>query len=238
MKFLIITSLIMTAMFQTDTITLGNGEKLSVYFLGHASLRMEYAGKVIYIDPVGMFSDYSNAPQADLILVTHHHDDHLDKELVGRLSKAGTRFISTQTVVDAMGRGEAMKNGDATIVGDWIGIEAVPSYNTTPGREIFHPSGGRDNGYVLSVGGTRIYVAGDGEPTQEMKALKNIDIAFLPVNQPYTMTVDQAAEAVKAIKPKVFYPYHYGQTDQGTDIDALVKKLEGSGIEVRVRPME
>lgn len=225
-------------MIQNDIIKLKDGKDMTVYFLGHASLRMEYDGKVIYVDPVSMFADYSDFPKADVILVTHQHDDHLDKDLVGRLSKAGTKFISTQTVVNEMGRGEVMKNGDATIVGDWLGIEALPAHNTTPGREVFHPQGGRDNGYILSIGGSRIYVAGDGEVTPEMKAVKNIDVAFLPVNQPYTMTVDQAAEAVTAIKPTIFYPYHYGQTDQKTDIDALVKKLKGSGIEVRVRPME
>ncbi len=222
----------------SDVITLGSGERLAISFLGHASLAMEYAGKYIYVDPVGTFADYSDAPKADLILVTHQHDDHLDKDLVMQLSKAGTRFISTQTVVDEMGRGEVMKSGDATIIGEWVGIQVMPAYNTTPGRDIFHPRDRRDNGYILSIGGTRIYIAGDGEPTPEMMALKDIDIAFLPVNQPYTMTVEQAAEAARAIKPKIFYPYHYGQTDQKTDIKKLEKLLLGSDIEVRVMPME
>ena len=221
-----------------DVITLNSGERLTISFLGHASLAMEYAGKYIYVDPVSTFADYFDAPKADLILVTHQHDDHLDKDLIGHLSKTGTRFISTRTVVDEMGRGEAMDNGDATIIGEWVGIQVVPAYNTTSGRDKFHPRERHDNGYVLTIGGTRIYVAGDGEPTPEMLALKDIDIAFLPVNQPYTMTVEQAAQAVKAINPKIFYPYHYGQTDQKTDIDRLVKLLNGSGIDVRVRPME
>ena len=221
-----------------DIITLNSGEKLTISFLGHASLALEYDGKYIYVDPVRTFADYSDAPKADLILVTHQHDDHLDKDLVMQLSKAGTRFISTPTVIGEMGRGEVMNNGDATIIGEWVGIQVMPAYNTTAGRDVFHPRERRDNGYVLTIGGTRIYVSGDGEPTPEMMALKDIDIAFLPVNQPYTMTVEQAAEAVRAINPKVFYPYHYGQTDQKTDIGKLEKLLDGSGIEVRVRPME
>ena len=120
---------------------------------------------------------------------------------------------------------------------DYLKVEAVAAYNTTDGHLQFHPKEREDCGYVLTIGGSRIYIAGDTEPTPELKALKNIDIAFLPVNQPYTMTVDQAVEAVKAIRPTIFYPYHYGEVEEKTDIDRLARELEGV-TEVRIRPME
>ena len=118
-----------------------------------------------------------------------------------------------------------------------IDIEAIPAYNFTEGHENFHPAGGRDNGYLLSLGGTRIYIAGDTENTPEMMQLQDIDIAFLPVNQPYTMTVDQAAEAVRAIHPTIFYPYHYGQVEEQTDINRLVELVKDI-TDIRIRPME
>ena len=116
-------------------------------------------------------------------------------------------------------------------------MEAVPAYNTSEDRQQFHPREREDCGYVLTIGGTRIYIAGDGENTPEMKALHGIDIAFLPVNQPYTMTVDQAVDAVKAIRPAIFYPYHYGEVEEKTDIDRLSRELTDI-TEIRIRPME
>lgn len=227
----------MNAMDQNDVIITRDGGELSIWFLGHASLRFGFGGKTIYVDPVGLFADYAGAPGADVILVTHQHDDHLDSDLVGRLSKSTTEIISTFDVVAALGRGKAMKNGDRIMLGDWLVIDAVAAYNTTHGRDVFHPEGAY-NGYVLTLGGTRIYVAGDTEPTPEMLALKDIDIAFLPVNQPYTMTEEQAVEAVKKIHPSIFYPYHYGQTDHKTDLRKVAAGLAGTGIEVRIRAME
>ena len=130
-----------------------------------------------------------------------------------------------------------MRPGSVATPRDYVKVEAVAAYNTTPGHLQFHPKEREDCGYILTVGGTRIYIAGDTEPTPELRALRDIDIAFLPVNQPYTMTVDQAVEAVKAIRPAIFYPYHYGEVDEKTDIGRLVRETEGL-TDTRVRPME
>ncbi len=227
----------MNTTYCTDKITTRSGEELSISFFAHASLGMDFGGKTIYIDPVGLFADYSDAPKADVILITHHHRDHLDMDLVELLSKNSTELISTSTVVAELGRGKAMNNGDRIMLGDWLIIDAIPAYNTTAGRDVFHPQG-QNNGYLLTLGGTRIYVSGDTEPTEEMLALKDIDVAFLPVNQPYTMTEEQAVEAAKAIHPAIFYPYHYGQSDHKTDIQKVADGLAGTGIEVRIREME
>ncbi len=222
---------------QNDAITTRNGGELSITFLGHASLCLGYGGKTIYIDPVGFFADYSAAPKADVILITHHHSDHLDTDLVEQLSKPATEIIAAPEAVSLLGRGKEMKNGNRIMLGDWLVVDAVPAYNTTPGRDVFHPEGAF-NGYILTLGGTRIYVAGDTEPTPEMLEIKDIDIAFLPVNQPYTMTEEQAVEAAKALRPAVFYPYHYGQTDHKTDLRKVAGGLADTGIEVRIRAME
>ncbi len=226
-----------TCKYPQDTIETHAGGKLKITFFAHSSLMFEYAGRHIYIDPVKGNAVYASLPCADVILVTHDHYDHFDIPVIERLSASSTVFIGNRAAVEQLGRGEAMANGDRKSL-PFMDIEAVPAYNTTPDRQGFHPPGGRDNGYVLTFGGTRVYVAGDTEDTPEMLALKDIDVAFLPVNQPYTMTEEQAARAVKALKPKIFYPYHYGQTEQRTDLAKLQKLLEGSGAEVRIRPME
>ena len=131
-------------------------------------------------------------------------------------------------------KGQAMKNGDILQITPEIKLEAVPAYNTTPGRDKFHPKG-RDNGYILTVGGTRIYIAGDTEDIPEMKQIKNIDIAFLPVNQPYTMTPEQAIQSAKIIQPHILYPYHYGDTNINEVKDGLKNEKE---IEVRIRALQ
>ena len=120
---------------------------------------------------------------------------------------------------------------------DGVKIEAVPAYNISEGHLDFHPKSREDCGYILTLGGNRFYISGDTENNEDVKAVKSVDVAFLPVNQPYTMTVDQAVDAVKAIKPAIFYPYHYGEVEEKTDIDRLVCELAGV-TEVRVRPME
>ncbi len=240
------------AIYPSDTLTTRSGLPLTFTFFGHASLAIEFDGKHYYIDPVSAeaggaaFDDYAAMPKADFIVVTHPHEDHLDRRVIAKLSKKGTTVACDGSSAKRLGTGLAESialfkpgnKGQMTGRGQTeVWFEAVPAYNTSPEQLKFHPRRSLFNGYVFTMGGTRIYIAGDTEPTPEMLALRDIDIAFLPVNQPYTMKVDQAVEAVKAIRPKIFYPYHYGQTEFKTDIDRLVRELEGV-TEVRIRPME
>jgi L-ascorbate metabolism protein UlaG (beta-lactamase superfamily) len=193
---------------------------------------------VIHVDPVADEGDYSLLPKADIVLVTHHHSDHFDTEALGKILTKETKVFLTQKCPwsSTIGSPVIMKNGDVQKIFDFT-IEAIPAYNIkhmrSPGNP-FHPKG-EGNGYILSVGDTRIYIAGDTENTPEMKALRHIDIAFLPMNLPYTMTPEMVADAVRAFKPAVLYPYHYGSTDTGV----LVKLLAGSPeTEVRIRDMK
>lgn len=217
--------------FETDRFEAGGG-KLAIYFIGHGSLMIHYGKLVIQVDPVGRYADYGKLYKADIVLITHEHSDHLDAEAVSQTEKQGTRIILNRAARDQLGKGEVLKNGDLVTVRG-IKIAAVPAYNTSEGRDRFHPKG-RDNGYVLTIGDKRIYIAGDTEDIPEMADLKNIDIAFLPVNQPYTMTPQQAANAARAIKPKVLYPYHYGETDVSV-LSGMLKDVPG--LEVRIRSL-
>ncbi|MGD9610016.1 MAG: MBL fold metallo-hydrolase [Desulfovibrionaceae bacterium] len=210
------------------------GGPLRIVCIGHGSLRFEYGGKVIYVDPYGKVGDYGAMPPADLVLLTHEHFDHLDPEALGKIAGPDTPLILTGACLERLGRGTVLAAGQSTsLLG--IGIEAVPAYNLVHKRESgepYHPKG-RGNGYVLTFGNVRVYVAGDTENIPEMAALKDIDIAFLPMNLPYTMTPEMVAAAAKMFRPKVLYPYHYGDTDPAK----LTALLAGSGIEVRVRDM-
>lgn len=212
------------------------GKTVEIEPLIHASMRIVYDNKEIEIDPVGSLggrtTDYAEFPKADLILVTHEHHDHLDPEAIKVLSKNDTVVIANPNSASILGYGEVMKNGDRKEI-EGIGIEAVPAYNVSPDRLQFHPKG-RDNGYVLTLGDIRIYIAGDTEVIPEMESLKDIDIAFLPCNLPYTMTPDQLIKAAEIIKPKVVYPYHYGTTDLSSITPALASK----GIYVRICPFD
>lgn len=205
--------------------------KLTVYFFGHASLMMTWGKIVVYVDPVTEHADYRKLPKADLILVTHEHYDHLDAKAIAAIEKKGTRIVLNQAGRDQLGKGDALANGDSIDI-DGIKITAVPAYNTTAGRDKFHPKGGRDNGYLLKLGGKTMYLAGDTEDIPEMSQLGRIDIAFLPMNQPYTMTPSQAAHAATMINPQVLYPYHYGDTDVN-DLGKLIKDIE-----LRIRKMK
>ena len=196
----------------------------------------EYDGKEILIDPVTKLGDkiidYSGLPKADYIIVTHEHGDHFDKEAIATLTNDKTQFITNARCAGMIGYGKVMKNGDQLQVDD-IHVEAVPAYNITEGHQQFHPKG-RDNGYVLTIDGLRIYIAGDTEDIPEMASLKDIDIAFLPCNQPYTMTTDQLQRAARVFKPRVLFPYHYSQTD----LRPAVEQLQKEGMDVRVRHYE
>ena len=220
-----------------DTFTTPGGKTVEIEPLIHASIRIIYDGKEIEVDPVGKLgdrtTDYSLFPKADLILVTHEHHDHLDPEAIKTLMKTDTVVIANPNSRNILGFGQALKNGQSISLPDNIEVEAVPAYNTSQDKLQFHPKG-RDNGYVLTLDGLRIYIAGDTEPIPEMAELKDIDIAFLPCNLPYTMTPAQLIEAARIIKPKVLYPYHYGTTDLSSIPDAL----KPYGIDVRIRPFD
>jgi len=217
-----------------DNIPTAGGD-LTITFLGHASLMLEYQGKVIQVDPVSKMADYSKLPKADLILITHEHWDHYDVSAIDQLKKPDTVIIENQAVKDKGTDGKVMANGDfANVLG--LPIWAVPAYNIVHKRdngEPFHPKG-RDNGYIIGFANVKLYIAGDTENTPEMKALKNIDIAFLPMNLPYTMTPEMAADAIRAFKPAVVYPYHYRGTDPNLLADLLKDQHD---TEVRIRKM-
>ncbi|WP_417016043.1 MBL fold metallo-hydrolase [Alistipes sp.] len=224
--------------YPSDTLTTRDGREITFHFFKHASLAVEVGGKWIYVDPVSDYANYAALPKADLVLITHSHHDHLDITAVDRILTPETEILCDRTSAEAFEMNcYTMRPGSVATPRDYVKIEAVVACNTTPGHLQFHPREREDCGYVLTIGGTRIYIAGDTEPTPEMKSLKNIDIAFLPVNQPYTMTVDQAVEAVKAFRPAIFYPYHYGEVDEKTDLERLARELEGV-TEVRIRPLE
>ncbi len=218
--------------YEYDTFTIDNTE-LSITFLGHATLMLKFGEKVVHVDPVSSYADYAMLPKADIVLVTHSHSDHLDANAIAKITKPGTVIMANPESARKLAGATALANGESKTVAG-ITILAVPAYNTTKGRDIYHPKG-RDNGYVITLGGKKIYVAGDTEPTAEMKSLKDVFIAFLPVNQPYTMTPGQAADAAKTIMPKVFYPYHFGNSNT-EEIKSLLSKE--TSIDVRIRKLD
>jgi L-ascorbate metabolism protein UlaG (beta-lactamase superfamily) len=207
---------------------------LTVTFIGHGTLMFGFGGKTIHVDPYGKLADYTKLPKADAILITHDHADHLDLAAIGAISTTGTVVVMARSCVGKLD-GLVMTNGESrTVLG--IQIEAVPAYNVLNKRDTgqpFHPKGA-GNGYVLTFGDKRVYVAGDTEDTPEMRALRDVDVAFLPMNLPYTMTPEMVATASKAFRPKVLYPYHYGDTDPAR-LTALLKDLPA--VEVRIRKM-
>jgi L-ascorbate metabolism protein UlaG (beta-lactamase superfamily) len=217
---------------------------LVIHPIRHASLVMQWNGKTIYADPVGGGKPFADLPSPNVVLVTHIHGDHFDPKTLEAVISDGQKptFVVPKSVAEKIPdslRGKTtvkiIANGEKTEV-EGITIEAVPAYNTTPGKERFHPKG-RGNGYVLTLGGKRVYVAGDTEDVPEMRALKGIDVAFLPMNLPYTMPVAKAAEAIRAFKPKIVYPYHYRSGNgEKADMEEL-KRLVGtdSGVEIRAR---
>ena len=191
-----------TDTYEVDVFKTKSGKTVRFHALVHASIRMEYDGREIEIDPVTKLGnktiDYTAMPKANIIFVTHEHGDHFDKDAIKLLSDNGTKLITNRRCADMLGSGEVMANGDKMQIADDFTVEAVPAYNYSEGRTQFHPKG-RDNGYVLTVDGLRIYIAGDTEDIPEMSGIKDIDIAFLPCNQPYTMTTEQLVKAAKTI---------------------------------------
>ena len=222
--------------YDVDEFQTKSGKMMRFHALLHASIRIDFDGKEIMIDPVTKLGnktiDYSAMPKADYIFVTHEHGDHFDMDALKKLTKEGTQLIMNQSCKQIYGEGQAMNNGQSLEL-DGIKVEAVPAYNKTEGRTQFHPKG-RDNGYILTIDGMRIYIAGDTEDIPEMADIQDVDIAFLPCNLPYTMTPDQLVSAAQMVKPKVLFPYHYGQTD----VSKLPEQLENRGIDVRIRHYE
>ena len=220
--------------FETDVLPTEAGD-LKITFIGHSSLMFEFGGKVVYNDPVGQYGDFSKLPKADLILAAHEHGDHFDPETIKKISKAETKVVMTPLCVGKGKDGIVMKNGEETTV-HGIRIEAVPAYNLVHMRSpgVPYHSKGVGNGYILTFGGKRVYIAGDTENIPEMKKLRRIDIAFLPMNLPYTMTPEMAADAARMIKPAILYPYHTTDTDVSR-LQPLLK--EEKGIEIRIRRM-
>ena len=211
-------------------------EPVFITLLKHGTLAVFYKGVSIHIDPVsgyGKPTDYAaEFPKADVILVTHEHGDHLDKNAITALSSPETMLLLNAKSQTQIGMGKSIANFENADLPQGIKLDVVPAYNTTPGREQFHPKN-NGNGYVLTFpGGLRLYVAGDTEDIPEMADIKNIDVAFLPVNQPYTMTVEQCVKAANVIKPKVLIPYHFSQTDL-KELPSLLPDID-----VRLRNMQ
>ena len=220
--------------FEKDVLVTSAGD-LEITFLGHGSLMMAFGGKTIHVDPYGEVADYGRLPKADLVLVTHDHYDHMCLESIGRIVRPDTKLFGGPTCAGKLRDAVIMKNGDArTVMG--LRIEAVPAYNIVhkrPDGGPWHPKGD-GNGYIVTFGDKRVYIAGDTENIPEMKDIKDIDIAFLPMNLPYTMTPEMVAEAAGWIRPKILYPYHFGDTDTSALISLLEKHKD---IEVRIRKL-
>lgn len=203
-------------------------EGISFIPIKHATFVIKTKSATIYVDPVGDMEAFNKFPQPDIILLTDIHRDHLAPKLIQSLKQQGTTVVGPQAVVEKLSDGEILRNGEKkTIKG--INIEAIPMYNLTAGREKFHPKG-RGNGYILTWNNKRIYISGDTEDIKEMRSLKNIDYAFVCMNLPYTMTVEQAASAVNAFKPDVVIPYHYRGKPDMSDVDAFERLVTDSKV--------
>lgn len=220
---------------QKDTFKTASGP-LTITFIGHGTLMLTFGGKVWHVDPWTNLADYAALPKADVILITHDHGDHLDPKAIDAIRQPHTQLFAAPSCQDKIAGAVILKTGEKT-KHDTVEIEAIPAYNIQnkrPDGRPFHPEGA-GIGYLLTFAKTRVYIAGDTENTPEMKALKDIDIAFLPMNLPYTMTPEMVADAAKAFRPKILYPYHYGQTDV-TQLAVLLK--DEKDIDLRIRKLE
>lgn len=220
-----------------DSFTTPSGEVFDIAFFKHSSLAISTDTYIIYNDPVVGHAPFSVLPVASLILVSHEHYDHFDLEAINMLQGTKTKIICDhKSSLRVSGSKTVLSPGDRITATAGLEIEAVAAYNITPEHLKFHPKERADCGYILTIGGSRIYIAGDTEITPDMCALKDIDIAFLPMNQPYTMTEQQAIEAIDIIRPKIFYPYHFGAVAHQTNLDHVEEALRGI-CDVRIRPM-
>ncbi|GAB4341498.1 MAG: MBL fold metallo-hydrolase [Candidatus Abyssubacteria bacterium] len=221
--------------FEKDIIETASGN-LEITFIGHGTLMFTFDSKTVHVDPWSKLADYSELPKADIILVTHEHGDHFDPEAIALLRRGDTVVLAPETCARQVKGSTVMHNGDVKSVGE-ITVEAVPAYNLIHTRDNgtpYHPKG-VGNGYVITFSESRVYVAGDTENTPEMKALENIDVAFLPLNIPYTMTPEMLVDAARAFTPKILYPYHYAGSNPSRVVELLAETPE---IDVRIRSME
>ena len=192
---------------QTDTFKTKSGKEIVFTAITHGSIRISFDDREIEVDPVRGLKPttaYSTYPKADYIFVTHEHFDHCDTVAIRQLEKPTTVIIMNANCAKIIGKGKVMHNGDHLQLADDIQVDAVPAYNTTPGKEKYHPKG-RDNGFILTLDGFRVYISGDTEDIPEMRNIKNIDVAFLSTNQPFTMAPEQTTRTAKIIKPKVLW---------------------------------
>jgi len=224
--------------YESDVIQTSEGE-LEMFFIGHGTLMFKFKDLVIHIDPVMREADYASMPDADLILVTHEHGDHLDITAINHIMIEDTRVVMTQTCLEQLEDFQAnvFKNGDGGAI-HGIGIRAIPAYNIVHKRSNgspYHPRG-IGNGYILSFGDTNVLIGGDTENIPEYKDLNmDINVAFLPMNLPYTMTPEMVADAALAIQPGILYPYHFGQTDPQELVKLLIDEKD---IELRIRDLK
>jgi len=221
--------------YETDIIKTSAGD-LKITFIGHGTLMFTFGAKIIHVDPFTKVADYEKLPKADVILITHDHHDHLDLKAVELVRTEKTKVVLTETCSKQIKNGIIMKNGDVQNV-NGLKIDAIPAYNLVHKRDNGQPfhQKGVGNGYIITFGDKRVYVAGDTENIPEMKSLREIDCAFLPMNLPYTMTPEMVADAAKAFRPKILYPYHFGNTDTSKLLKLLQDQKE---IEVRIRNMK
>jgi L-ascorbate metabolism protein UlaG (beta-lactamase superfamily) len=211
------------------------GVNLTIRPLTHAAVLLQWRGKVVYADPVGN-QEWGKLPKADLIVITHEHGDHCSPETVAKIRKSDTRIVANAECAKHFPGAVVMRNGDHRLV-ESVGIVAVPAYNMVrkgPNGQFFHPKG-RDNGYVLTFADKRVYLAGDTEAIPEMARLQHIDVAFLPINLPYTMPPAEAAKAARMFKPRILYPYHQGQSNPA-ELKSLLADLKGTEVRVRSLP--
>ena len=218
--------------FQQDVFKTNNGD-LTITFIGHASLLMEWNDQTIYVDPSSREANFYELPKASMVFVTHHHGDHCDPAALKAISEDQTKTFMSGLAHEKWNQGMILYPDQALTVSG-IKIEVIPAYNLVHKREdgtFFHVKG-ECNSYIVTLGGKRIFIGGDTENTPEMKEMKNIDIAFLPMNLPYTMTPEMVADGAKAFRPKVLYPYHYGKTN----LDEIKELMAGEeDIELRIR---
>lgn len=227
---------------EADLFYTKQGTPVYMYCIKHGSVKMKIGEKWLYVDPVTdkvpPVTDFMSMPKADYILITHEHPDHLDAKAIKQLQKDETILVINPSSSEILKKDATisfkreiiLKNNETKNISTSLIVDAVPAYNNSADKQMFHPKG-RDNGYVLSLEGMKIYIAGDTEDIPEMAELKDVDVAFLPCNLPFTMTPGQLAKAAKSFMPKVLFPYHYGQTE----INQVVNLLSDSGIDVRIR---